>query len=271
MSQIHVDAAFVRRIDVTEFAYSKDRMAAVGDVFGDAGLVSFVESNHLLALMAPTIPNPYFNRILIFSPPEAEHLSSILDAFNAKSAEAMIDISPSALSAAVSQVLSSRGFAQTDFHPIFARRIANWTFTSLPLKTRVVSTQDDLKVFQELYVQGWEASPGFADTMKKFIEKWIYYPGWRLFLALDGNEPISTAVLFVHDGVAYLADAATPAAFRGRGGQTSLLAARVEQARELGCDMIFSRADFGSISHKNMEKAGLPMAYTRAVWKCTAK
>lgn len=271
MTTLHINQELMQRIDSVEFAYSKERMTAASEVSGDTKLVSFVEVNPLLSLMAPTIPNPYFNRILISLSADDSKLSSLLDDFTEKSASPMIDISPGAMTTTCSKMLLSKGFSQTDFHPIFVRRLEGWNSEVASVQTRIVSTPNDLKSFQDLYVQGWEASAGFSDTMKKFIEKWNSYSGWYLLLAFDDGVPISTAVLFVYDKAAYLADATTPPFFRGRGGQSSLLTARIQKAKELGCDVIFSRADFGSTSHKNMERAGLPLSYTRAVWERVTK
>jgi hypothetical protein len=267
MTMLHVNAELIEQIDATEFAYSRDRMSAVRDVFSDTSLVHFTDSKPILALMAPTIPNPYFNRILISAPPAGDQLTATLNAFDEKAAKPLIDVNPGAIDTGTARILSSRGFAQTDFHPLFVRQFAEWKPAPPKLKTRIVSTTDDLKAFQELYVQGWDISAGFAGTMKSYIEKWASYPGWYLFLASDGEMPISTAVLFVKNRTSYLADATTPAPLRGRGARMSLLAARIEQAKALGCEVLFSRADFGSVSHKNMEKIGIPMSYTRSVWK----
>ena len=80
-----------------------------------------------------------------------------------------------------------------------------------------------------------------------------------------------SARLFTHltigDGLGYLANAATLPAMRGRGCQTALLARRIADAAAAGCDTIASLAEFGSGSQRNLERAGLRVAYTQAVWR----
>jgi hypothetical protein len=45
--------------------------------------------------------------------------------------------------------------------------------------------------------------------------------------------------------------------------QTALLSARLAWAREQGCDLAVSIAQPGSISHRNIERFGFRVAYTR--------
>jgi GNAT superfamily N-acetyltransferase len=52
-------------------------------------------------------------------------------------------------------------------------------------------------------------------------------------------------------------------AFRRRGVQSALLAARLAWAVEQGCDLAVSFARPGSISHRNIERNGFRVAYTR--------
>ena len=37
-------------------------------------------------------------------------------------------------------------------------------------------------------------------------------------------------------------------------------------ANQLGCELIVGQARFGSISQNNMERAGMKIAYTKAIW-----
>jgi hypothetical protein len=54
---------------------------------------------------------------------------------------------------------------------------------------------------------------------------------------------------------------------RGRGCQSALLSRRIADAAAAGCDSVASLAEFGSGSHRNLERAGLRVAFTQAVWR----
>ncbi len=51
--------------------------------------------------------------------------------------------------------------------------------------------------------------------------------------------------------------------------QTALIAVRIAEAEAAGCDLVCSQAAFGSPSQRNLERAGLSVAYTKAVWRFT--
>jgi hypothetical protein len=80
------------------------------------------------------------------------------------------------------------------------------------------------------------------------------------------GQPAGVAILYLKDGFGLLADAATLPAFRGQGCQTILLHHRVVEAARQGCELLTSFVEFGSASHRNVERAGLRVAYTKALW-----
>ena len=95
--------------------------------------------------------------------------------------------------------------------------------------------------------------------------------GWRCWLALDGDAPATAAALYVHDDVGYLGLAATLPEHRGKGGQGALLAARIRQAAELGCDLVATetgerRDDRPSNSYRNILRAGFAEEAVTANW-----
>jgi N-acetylglutamate synthase-like GNAT family acetyltransferase len=99
------------------------------------------------------------------------------------------------------------------------------------------------------------------------VRGWFGKAGWRLYLARVDGVPAGSAALTVGGGLGYLANAATAPEMRGRGCQTALLARRIADAAAAGCDEVVSLAEFGSGSQRNLERAGLRVAFTQAVWR----
>jgi hypothetical protein len=74
-------------------------------------------------------------------------------------------------------------------------------------------------------------------------------------------------VLRTGGGVGLLANSATVPAFRQRGCQTALIRRRLADAAEQGCELVAAQCAFGGASQRNLERAGLRIAYTKAVWR----
>ena len=111
---------------------------------------------------------------------------------------------------------------------------------------------------------------GLPDAAAEWVAG-AHLRGWDCWLALDGDVPAAAAGLFVSEGVGYLGFAATLAEHRGKGGQTALLAARVRQARERGCDVLVTetgelRDGLPSNSYRNILRAGFTEVAVRANW-----
>jgi len=123
------------------------------------------------------------------------------------------------------------------------------------LTVKGVASGDEFKVFLDVYQAGLGV-PAHLRGHPAFAHWWTL-PGWQLFLAHEGKRAIGAAILFVHEGIAYLATAATPPEFRNRGAQTALLRTRIEFAKELGCSVIWTLTAPDSSSLRNMQRAGL--------------
>ena len=69
----------------------------------------------------------------------------------------------------------------------------------------------------------------------------------------------------ITDGIAQITGAATAPAFRRRGIQSALLAARLADATVAGCDVAVVTVQPGSKSQQNVQRRGFDLLYTRAV------
>ena len=94
-------------------------------------------------------------------------------------------------------------------------------------------------------------------------------PRWHLFLSYDGDTPAGAGGLFVEDGNGWLEWGATDEAFRRRGSQGAIMAARIGRAAELGCENLFTEtgeAVAGDPQHSygNIQKSGFAELKLRA-------
>ena len=84
-------------------------------------------------------------------------------------------------------------------------------------------------------------------------------------LARVEGEPAGAASLLIRDGLAMLCGASTLPRFRNRGIQTALFHARLAHAAQAGCKIAQFGAEPGSTSHRNAERRGFRVAYTKLV------
>jgi hypothetical protein len=257
MEHLHLTTDLISKVDEVEFLYTQDRMDVIRDFRKEPGCVQYIERENLRGVMFPSLPNPFFNRILLSGAVSPDVLGEVLDAYQAMGAPLNLEISPGAVNEEMAKLLQARGFAHTKFLPVFLKPVHEMTTQrSDSLVVKQVSSLNELKHFQELYVTGWKLNPNIAPALKAYIAGWNKFPDWRLYIACLGEQPIGCAVLYMKNSIDYLADATTPEEFRGKGAQTALLLSRFKEAKKLGADVIFSRADFASISQRNLlEKA----------------
>jgi GNAT superfamily N-acetyltransferase len=94
-------------------------------------------------------------------------------------------------------------------------------------------------------------------------------PGFHHFAAFDAGRLIATAGLSHFEDVAFLNGARTLEAFRRRGAQTALIAARIDEAQRLGCTLIATETlTMLPSSFANLLRAGFEVAYEREVYEC---
>jgi GNAT superfamily N-acetyltransferase len=93
-------------------------------------------------------------------------------------------------------------------------------------------------------------------------------PGWSCYVAYDGERPAGAGALYVDGSVGWLGFGATLPDFRGRGAQSAILAARIEDARRQGCSTVVTETgeldeQRPSGSYRNILRAGFREAGVR--------
>ncbi|HWC84528.1 MAG TPA: GNAT family N-acetyltransferase [Pseudonocardiaceae bacterium] len=115
---------------------------------------------------------------------------------------------------------------------------------------------------------------GFGLAETGVVDIWaatVGRPGFVAFAAWDGAKMIAAANLFRYGNTVSLCGAATLPGYRRRGAQSALLAARLADARETGCQWAFAEtgaetAGAHNASLHNMRRAGFSVRYARANW-----
>jgi hypothetical protein len=119
--------------------------------------------------------------------------------------------------------------------------------------------------FVQVGLTAFEMPPDFRPVPAAIVGR----PGWRNYIAFDGDSPVAIASLFVRDGIGWLGNAATLQSHRRRGAQGALMARRIRDGIDMHCEWFATEtyeetADNPNPSYHNMLRTGFKLAYLRA-------
>ncbi len=161
--------------------------------------------------------------------------------------------------------LAAREYKLLEVSNVLVADVAALTLTDkLPADVTIRPAEpSELKLLTRTIAQGFAehfaVTPELLDVMEGIAQR-EHAVG---FLAFVGGEVAAGGIVSAHEGVGGLFGASTLPTFRGRGIQTALLHARLAWARAQNCDLAVSITLPGSISHRNIERLGFRVAYTR--------
>lgn len=259
-------AALIDRTLRIENNYTISRMRVLESLPGNPVGVAFRPlGGAAVALMTKHFPNPHFNKVVGLGTGQESEIACLVAWYRDNGVKPRFEILPREGDAALGRELARLGFYPSEFHTSLVRDL-----TSLPPAERAdaveqVTIPEAMEHFLDAYIAGW-GIPGNPEGFKRNVRGWLGRPGWSLFLAREQGRPVASAILFIEDGVAYLADASCDPALRRRGLHAALLQRRISAALAAGVDFICSGAAFLSQSHRNMERAGMRTQFNRAIW-----
>jgi GNAT superfamily N-acetyltransferase len=233
------------------------------DLPGNPAGVTVERFGDTVALACETLPDlDFVNTVHGLEPHRAEEASAF---YRRLGLRGWTEVAPGPDAPELMERLTASGWAQTGFWCSFHGRPAA---PPMPAGVEVTEAGEaDMADFARIHLDGHEVPGENRGPAEAAVRAWLGRPGWRLYMARVDGVPAATAALTVGGGLGYLANAATLPAMRGRGCQTALLARRIADAEAAGCDAVASLAEFGSGSQRNLERAGLRVAFTQAVWR----
>jgi ribosomal protein S18 acetylase RimI-like enzyme len=205
----------------------------------------------------------FMNRVIGLWPEDADQVDGIAAWYRGLGVRGWFELAPAEGFDRLAGALARAGAAQIGFHARLCGAVPG--STSIPNGVRVEESPDPA-VFADVLLRGHDVPEEARRTDGRAFEHGRVQ-GWRLYVAYVDDTPAGAAVLTLDDGIGYLANASTLPAFRRRGVQNALIAHRLADAAAHGCELIASGTDFGSQSQRNLERAGLQITYTKAVWR----
>jgi GNAT superfamily N-acetyltransferase len=216
-------------------------------------LCELAEIGGAVCLKLPRLEGRIFNRVLGLD--SVDHLEEIADFYG----DTQWWVSDSR---GLGAELEARGFAPDYGWMKFSRGVSPRRATS---ELSVVPVEPSGAGDFAAVVVGGYGLPGWTDP---FAANVVGRPGWSCYVAYDGGQPAGAGALYVDGGVGWLGLGATLPEYRGRGAQSAILAARIEDARRQGCATVVTETgeladDRPSSSYRNILRAGFREAGVR--------
>jgi len=261
-----LSAEVADRVENADIDYMKARIAALAGLPGNPHDAHVRRAGDATALLVGADPNPFYNNVMGMTATSVEHLAELGEWYAEHDIVLRVDVTPQASDEALYAALGAAGLGHVGFFGALygAPDVIGRDMAGAPDGMTIEPAE--IEEFASVYVQGLQYAAARAETMAASVLVLASVPGVHLFRARSGGTTIGVGLLHVCARTAYLAAASTLAEARGRGAQLAMITRRAALAAELGCDLVVGHAAFGSSSQRHLERAGLQMAYTKALW-----
>lgn len=204
----------------------------------------------------------------MYGPVNAEVIEQVEAFFAAHGASARVDVCPLA-DDSLWRGLSVRGYVLAGMKQVLVMPMAAWRGRGAAgadsagrISVRPIQPGEE-QTWVETVSRGFRGEGEPTEFDRSISRPSVGQEGATCFLALVDGEPAGGGVIEIRDGLALLRTTATILRFRGCGVQTELIAARLEFARQAGCELATVQTGPGTASQRNVERAGFRVAYTK--------
>jgi GNAT superfamily N-acetyltransferase len=259
-------------VELTEAEMLAEVAAAAGPELSQRLGLRLLRPGSAVALAARRLDVPMLNRVVglgLREPVSAALVESIDALYRGAGVRYLVQVSPAvraANQALLRSSLEARSLVRGDNWTKLIRDVAPPREARTDLRISLAST-DHAGAVGEVLNAGFGTLPELGQLLARLVGR----PGWRHYLAWDGQQPVAVGALFVRGQIGALEGAATLPTHRGRGAQSTLMARRIAEAAALGCRWLIAETgeetpDQPNPSYRNMLRAGFQLVYQRPNW-----
>jgi hypothetical protein len=255
----------IERLEVVDSYSIETRMQGLQELKNNFYGVELKPFGNILAARSAGLPYPFFNRVVGLSDGQQDQLEELLAWYSAAKLPCRLELDPTTCGPELLTLLARRGFYQSGFIDLLYG-LPLPKLEEFPSGVQVRRLESEERpLFSKIYHLGSEYKGTRLAEVREMVEAEHSHPDWKLYLATVDGEPAAVAALIARAGVGYLGTAATVPALRGKGCQSALLQRRLADASQ-NCDLVTSLALPGSVSERNLRRAGLTVAFTKVFW-----
>ncbi|SDJ65733.1 GNAT family N-acetyltransferase [Sediminibacillus albus] len=259
----------VYEIEQSEIECLSSRLAAIRQIEGNPMGIEIKQFGNAICFSAAAIPGPSFNTVKGLKDEDEKFIDALIAYYEQRNIPVRFELTPAHVSSRMLTCLNEKGFYHADFHTVVYVPLSNMPkgqSTDTGIIIRKLKSQE-YAVYADIYADAF-AMPAFLKPSIEANNKVLDDDSrWEFYLAIVEGKPAGTGVLFIQNDIAVLAAAATLPEFRGIGVQSALIKQRLNQAITKKCRLLVGHAGFASTSLRNMERAGLKVAYNKAIWR----
>jgi hypothetical protein len=265
MSSVFADAPLARRLETTEGHGNAAFVDAQARREPYSGAMRTEIAGTLAMFAGVGSPITQTFGLGIHQPPADRDLDAIERFFTSRGSAVLHEVSPLA-GVEVSATLARRGYQPIEMSNVMYQPIDQAPRLSVNPQLRVRAVDiSEADWYGGIAARGWSETPEVLPFITGFARSSVECA--TCFVAELDGQPIATAALFMHGGVALLAGASTVPEGRRNGAQLALLDTRLRAAASHGCNLAMMVAAPGSASQRNAERNGFRVAYTRTKWQ----
>ncbi|RQW22354.1 GNAT family N-acetyltransferase [Bacillus sp. C1-1] len=262
--------ALAVQLETSEIDMLHSRLSEIQKMKGNPMNVDIQTFGNATAFTVKNIPGPSFNTVKGLKDGDEDQLDKIVHFYKQKKIPIRFELTPAHTSSDLLTSLNEAGFFHNGFHTTLYAPLVNTIETHNELTEELITVRtlrkDEFDTYAKIYTKGFQMPASLTAGIAQNNKILHHLKNWDFYIASYQNEPAGIGVLFTKDGVATLAAAATFPHLRKKGIHSALIKHRIYQAQRQRCQFIVGQATFGSSSQNNMERAGLSIAYTKAIW-----
>jgi GNAT superfamily N-acetyltransferase len=259
-----IDLAFARRVEMAEANAARNCADALTRLHPQFPVVCETIAGGIALFAGPDSPVTQAIGVGLHGEVSDADLDHLTEFFHTRGAPAAAEICPLVDMSLYSR-LAARGYQLIEVSDMLYLPMSDAKISSeLPPGITVrIAEPHELKLWTATVSQGFAEHYPVTPELLGVMEGFANRADSANFFAYADGELAGGGAVSAHEKVGGLFGASTLPAFRRRGVQRALLAARMSWARAQGCDLLVTITQNGSASHRNMERLAFRTAYTR--------
>lgn len=262
---LHRNLPLAQRLEAAEVELTDSWIrAAALDPGSKAGSIPIGSGRAMIA--GPASPFNSVKGLALAGPVTAADFDTIESFFRSRGGgPIVVDVCPLA-DPSLWAILAERGYTLAEFEHVLARptQPGDADIADDPSIAIEIAMPADALTYSMTLATGFT---GQAEPPQWMIDLGLHAfripEGTRLLAKIDGRVVGASGIRVIDKLACFLGMATLPDA-RGKGVQTAIIRHRIRAAARAGCDVMKADVKPGSQSHRNFERQGFTIAYTRA-------